>query len=405
VSLPKNDSEMERLELEKKIVEAKLDLEKLKKTFDSTWSIVPKLTERIEENDLSLDVITLGLTDIKNEISSLSSRIKQLEKSSEKRSKDYEERLQKIKMDITSLLTSLEESKLTQQNLMEDVENKMKSEIATLREIINRATSQVDLMQKNFDSLAGNVRALQKTVEMTDNSALLSQIDALNLKIVNLSVALEQLKTTIPDNSGLSRDVGVITNRIQNLQTNIMAIKDEMSEKEKRIILNEVELEKMKNSYSKSIEELEKKLKNFEENFVKASNIDLLANFSAEAKRKVNQIENAKTEIEKMQKSVEAMFYDFNKRILDISSLRPDLERLKKLVFDIIKRMEKPDKKEGAEKYIEKLNKRLEEAKGITKLPDKTVLDILERLKILEERISLLEMKEKSNDEVPIILE
>lgn len=405
MSLPKNDSEMERLELEKKIVEAKLDLEKLKKTFDSTWSIVPKLTERIEENDLSLDVITLGLTDIKNEISSLSSRIKQLEKSSEKRSKDYEERLQKIKMDITSLLTSLEESKLTQQNLMEDVENKMKSEIATLREIINRATSQVDLMQKNFDSLAGNVRALQKTVEMTDNSALLSQIDALNLKIVNLSVALEQLKTTIPDNSGLSRDVGVITNRIQNLQTNIMAIKDEMSEKEKRIILNEVELEKMKNSYSKSIEELEKKLKNFEENFVKASNIDLLANFSAEAKRKVNQIENAKTEIEKMQKSVEAMFYDFNKRILDISSLRPDLERLKKLVFDIIKRMEKPDKKEGAEKYIEKLNKRLEEAKGITKLPDKTVLDILERLKILEERISLLEMKEKSNDEVPIILE
>lgn len=380
---------MEKLELEKDIAELGLEVQGLKKRFDDVWGIVPQLKGRVEELELNEDVIILGLTDIKNEIATISSKLKEMEKKIPITFQSYDEGLQKIRNDLGAVTHSLEDIKT--------------SEIATLREIVERGNTQIDLMQKNLDGISANVRALEKMVNMADNSSILKQIDALNLKIVNLNVVLEQLKPTIPDTSGISKNLEILSAKLQTIESNIMSIKDDLAEKEKKILLDEVEIDKLKNMFNKSTEDIHNKLKDYEEKFIKAKNIDVIATFGIEARRKMAEIERARLEVEKTERSIQRTFYDFNKRVYDLASLRSEFERLKEIVFKIEKALTEKTKKTPT--YLEELNKKIEETKQRMMLPDKTLIDIIERLKLIEERLSLLEIRIKTEPPQPVIIE
>lgn len=391
LSKKEHELKIQKLELEKNLAEFGLEVEELKKRFDDAWGIVPQLKGRIEELEVNEDVIILGLTDIKSEIADISTRLKEMENRLSSTFHAYEERLQKIRGDVADATDSLKDIRT--------------SEISSLREIVEKCNAQIDLLQKNLDSISSNIRSLEKMVNMTDNSAILKQIDALNLKIVNLSVALEQLKPSIPDTSGISKDIEQLNGKMQTMQSHIMAIRDELAEKEKKLLLDEVEIDKLKNMHNRSMEDVQKKLKEYEEKFIRAKNLDVLATFGVEARRKMAEIERARFDVEKSEKNIQRMFYDFNKRAYEIASLRQEFEKLKETVFKLEKMLTEKPKASASTMYFDALNKKIDEAKQKMLLPDKTLMDIIERLKLIEERISLLEVKSRTEMEVPVIIE
>jgi chromosome segregation ATPase len=387
------------LEFEKRIAELGLTAEKLRKDFDDVWGIVPQLKGRVEDLETNTDVLILGVSDLKDQLSALSTELSNFKKAYEDDSKDYDGRLQSLKMDVGKTIAAIESAKASTESSMKALEENLEKDIEMLKEIINKAVAQVDLLQKNIDSTNSNVKALQKVVEMTDNSALLKQIDALNVKIVNLNVALEQLKNAIPDTSGLVKDISILNSKIQTVQMNVMDIKNELAEKEKRLALAEIEIDKTKNAAKNSFDGIYERLKEQEEKFIKAKNLDVLANFGLESKKRMKEIETAKIEIETMYKSMQKMSYDFNKKMYDFAFLKTEVEKLGKDVERMKTLIEKP-KKEG---YSAEFVKIIDDLKQKVSTPDKTLMEIFERIKIIEERLALLELSVKN--ETPAIIE
>ncbi|MEM5777770.1 MAG: hypothetical protein QXJ06_05015 [Candidatus Aenigmatarchaeota archaeon] len=386
------------LEFERRLAELGLETENLKKTFDDVWGIVPQLKGRVEDLEVNTDVLILGANDLKDQINALSDELKGFRKNYSEDSEEYNARLQNLKMDISKTLAAIENAKSSNESSLRTLEDNFEKNIGMLREIVNKAVAQVDLLQKNIDSTNANVKALQKVVEMADNTTLMKQIDALNLKIVNLNVFLEQLKNSIPDTSGLVKDISILNSKIQTVQMNVMDIKNELAEKEKRLALSEIEIEKIKNSTKVSIDNMFEKLKEQDEKFIKAKNLDVLANFGLESKKRMKEIETAKIEIEAMYKAMQKMNYEFNKKMYDLAFLKAEFEKLKADIDKVKMLVEKP------KKVIQIDNSKIiEELRSRVAVPDKTLVEILERIKIIEERLALLELSNKT--EAPAILE
>jgi chromosome segregation ATPase len=387
------------LEFEKRIAELGLATEKLRKDFDDVWGIVPQLKGRVEDLETNTDVLILGVSDLKDQLSNLSKELANFRKIYEDDNKAYDGRLQSLKMDVGKAIAAVESAKASTESSMKVLEENLEKDVEMLREIINKAVAQVDLLQKNIDTTNSNVKALQKVVEMTDNSALLKQIDALNVKIVNLNVALEQLKNAIPDTSGLAKDISILNSKIQTVQMNVMDMKNELAEKEKRLALAEIEIDKAKNAAKNSFDNIYERLKEQEEKFIKAKNLDVLANFGLESKKRMKEIETAKIEIEAMYKSMQKMSYDFNKKMYDFAFLKAEVEKLRQEIEKIKTLAERP-KKEG---YPVEFVKLIDDLKQKVATPDKTLLEIFERIKMIEEKLALLELSAKS--ETPAIIE
>ena len=386
------------LEFERRIAELSLATEKLRKDFDDVWGIVPQLKGRVEDLETNVDVLILGVTDLKEQLSSLSKELSSFKKAYEDNSKEYDGKLQSLKMDVGKTIAAIESAKASTESSMKVLEENLEKDIEMLKEIINKAVAQVDLLQKNIDSTNSNVKALQKVVEMTDNSALLKQIDALNVKIVNLNVALEQLKNAIPDTSGLAKDISILNSKVQTIQMNVMDIKNELAEKEKRLALAEIEIDKAKNAAKSSFDNIYERLKEQEEKFIKAKNLDVLANFGLESKKRMKEIETAKMEVEAMYKAMQKMSYDFNRKTYDLAFLKAEVEKMKQDIDRIKTLLERPKKE-----YPVEFSKLIDELKQKIATPDKTLLEILERIKLIEERLALLELSAKS--ETPAIIE
>ena len=387
------------LEFERRIAELGLATEKLRKDFDDVWSIVPQLKGRVEDLETNVDVLILGVTDLKDQLSLLSKEVSEFKKAYENDSKEYDGRLQGLKMDVAKTIAAIDNAKASAESGMKVLEENLEKEMEMLKEIINKAVAQVELLQKNIDSTNSNVKALQRVVEMTDNSVLLKQIDALNVKIVNLNVALEQLKNAIPDTSGLAKDISILNSKIQTVQMNVMDIKNELAEKEKRLTLAEIEIDKAKNAAKSSFDDVYERLKEQEEKFIKAKNLDVLANFGLEAKKRMKEIETAKVEIEAMYKSMQKMSYDFNKKMYDLAFLKAEVERLRQDIEKMKTLIERPKK----ESYPVEIGKLIDELRQKVATPDKTLLEIFERIKLIEERLALLELSAKT--ETPAIIE
>ncbi len=386
------------LEFERRIAEIGLEVENIKKVFDDTWSIVPQLKGRVEDLEINTDVLILGVNDIKDQLSSLSSELDSFKKSYYNDNNQVNERLQSLKMDIGKTLAAIENVKSVNESSVKQLEDDFEKQVGMLREIINKAVAQVELLQKNIDSTNSNVKALQKVVEMTDNTALMKQIDALNVKIVNLNVALEQLKNSIPDTSGLAKDISILNSKIQTVQMNVMDVKNELAEKEKRLALSEIEIDKMKSSTKTSIDNLFEKLKEQDEKFIKAKNLDVLASFGLESKKRMKEIENAKIEVEAMYKAMQKLSYEMNKKMYDLAFLKAEMEKVKEEIMRL-KEVSTKSKKD----VLPDMSKIIDDMRQRIAMPDKTLVEILERIKLIEERLSLLELSAK--EESPAILE
>ncbi|MFH8092476.1 MAG: hypothetical protein QXM38_00865 [Candidatus Aenigmatarchaeota archaeon] len=397
MSASREETKTKILEFERRIAELGLEIEKIKKDFNDVWGIVPYVKGRVEDLEINVDVIILGLSDLKDQISSISGELNSFKKTFFENVEEYNNRLQALKMDLNRIVATIENNKLSNESNLKAMNEDFQKRIDVLKEVIDKCLAQIDLMQKNIDSINGNVKALQKVIEMTDNSALVKQIDVLNSKIVNLNVALEQVKNSIPDNSGLARDISILNSKIQTVQMNLMDVKNDLAEKEKRIALNEIEIEKIKGSTKTSIEEINEKIKEQDEKFIKAKNLDVLATFGLEAKKRINEMEKMKMDTEVMYKSMQKMSYEMNKRMYDFALLKNEFEKIKKDVENLRVLIEKPK----VEQYD--MGKFLEELKNKIAVTDKTLLEIIEKMKKLEERLALLEISRKT--EIPAILE
>jgi len=398
-SIKEQELKTKVLEFERRIAELGLATEKLRKDFDDVWGIVPQLKGRVEDLETNTDVLILGASDLKDQLSNLSKELANFRKIYEDDSNAFDGRLQSLKMDVGKTIAAVESAKASTESSMKVLEDNLEKDIEMLREIINKAVAQVDLLQKNIDSINSNVKALQKVVEMTDNSALLKQIDALNVKIVNLNVALEQLKNSIPDTSDLAKDISILNSKIQTVQMNVMDMKNELAEKEKRLALAEIEIDKAKNAAKNSFDNIYERLKEQEEKFIKAKNLDVLANFGLESKKRMKEIETAKIEIEAMYKSMQKTSYDFNKKMYDFAFLKAEVEKLRQDIDKMKALIERPKK----EVYPVEFGKIIDDLKQKVGAPDKTLLEIFERIKLIEERLALLELSAKT--ETPAVIE
>jgi len=386
------------LEFERRLAELGLETENLKKVFNDVWGVVPQLKGRVEDLEINTDVLVLGVSDLKDQLSSLSEELKNFRKDYAEDSEEYNARLQSLKMDVSKTLAAIDNVKSSAESSIKSVEDNLEKDIGMLREMIDKAVAQVDLLQKNIDSTNANVKALQKVVEMTDNSALMKQMDALNLKIVNLNVALEQLKNSIPDTSGLVKDISMLNSKMQTMQMNLMDVKNELAEKEKRLALSEIEIDKIKSSTKASIDNMFEKIKEQDEKFIKAKNLDVLASFGLESKKRMKEIETAKIEIEAMYKAMQKMSYDMNKKMYDLAFLKAEFDKVKEDIAKLKSIAERPSK--TAQPDVSKL---VDDLRARIATPDKTLIEILERIKLIEERLSLLEMSAKT--EAPAIIE
>ncbi|MEM5878140.1 MAG: hypothetical protein QXF12_04655, partial [Candidatus Aenigmatarchaeota archaeon] len=288
---------------------------------------------------------------------------------------------------------------ISYESLLKSTEDKIESDVNILRETINKTSGQVDLLQKNIDSMAANVKSLQKVVEMTDNTALMKQIDGLNLKIVNLNVALEQLKSAIPDTSVLSKDISTLSGKIQNMQMNLMDVKNDLAEKEKRLTLSEVEIEKIRTATRNTLDQINERLKEQEEKFIKAKNLDVLATFGVEARKRTKEIESAKLQVEAMFKSMQKMYYEFNRKMYELASLRAEVIKLKEDVGKLKFSLEKTRKDDSMESFAHLI----EDTRKAMATPDKALVDIMERIKLIEERIALMNVS--NNNRTPVVIE
>ncbi|MEM0473475.1 MAG: hypothetical protein QXF88_02025 [Candidatus Aenigmatarchaeota archaeon] len=381
------------------MAELSLDTEKLKRDFDDVWGIVPHIKGKVEDIELNTDVLILGVNDLKDGLSELSDRERDIENKFKESSKENADKFQTLKADIGKLTAAIESSRTTYESLLKSTEDKIESDVNILRETINKTSGQVDLLQKNIDSMAANVKSLQKVVEMTDNTALMKQIDGLNLKIVNLNVALEQLKAAIPDTSVLSKDISTLSGKIQNMQMNLMDVKNDLAEKEKRLTLSEVEIEKIRTATRNTLDQINERLKEQEEKFIKAKNLDVLATFGVEARKRTKEIESAKLQVEAMFKSMQKMYYEFNRKMYELASLRAEVIKLKEDVGKLKFSLEKTRKDDSMESFAHLI----EDTRKAMATPDKALVDIMERIKLIEERIALMNVS--NNNRTPVVIE
>ncbi|MBU5690279.1 MAG: hypothetical protein QXM68_00055 [Candidatus Aenigmatarchaeota archaeon] len=381
------------------MAELSLDTEKLRRDFDDVWGVVPHIKGKVEDIELNTDVLILGVNDIKDQIKELSERERDIEKNFKDASNDYSDRFQTIRADIGKLTATVESNRQTYESLLKSTEDKVEKEVNMLRDIINKTSSQVELLQKNIDSMAANVKSLQKVVEMTDNNALLKQVDALNLKIVNLNVALEQLRGAMPDTSSLANDINLLNGKIQNIQMNVMDVKNDLAEKEKRLTLSEVEIEKIKTASRNSFDQINERLKEQEEKFIKAKNLDVLATFGVEARKRTKEIESAKLQVEAMFKSMQKMYYEFNRKMYELASLRTEVIKIKEELGKLKFAAEKPRK----DSQMDAFTQLIEETRKSIAIPDKSLVDILERIKLIEEKIALMDVSGKMK--TPVVIE
>ncbi|MCS7135228.1 MAG: hypothetical protein NZ893_02195, partial [Candidatus Aenigmarchaeota archaeon] len=109
------------------------------------------------------------------------------------------------------------------------------------------------------------------------------------------------------------------------------------------------------------------------------------------------EIDKAKLEIETMYRVIQKTNYEWSKKSQDLLFLKSELEKLKGEMDKIKLLIEKPKTTTEFES-----NRIIEELKSKLLTPDKNLLELLERIKVLEERISLLELSFK---ESPAVIE
>jgi hypothetical protein len=242
---------------------------------------------------------------------------------------------------------------------------------------------------------------------MVDTSSVSAQFDAVSTKVMNLSVELEKIKGSIPDGVVINREINMLSGRLQNVYNNLMTLRTDLGEKEKRILLDEVEIDKLKNSQSKLLEEADAKIKKFENVVSRTKNLDVIASIGKEGRMQLMKMENMKSEVERLEKRVERFFYEMNKRTYDTVSLKPELERIKAKVYDMDKKMEerinKPIEGKKVSRYLESMGRKIADQRR--SIPDQTLVDIMDRIKLIEERISLLELRSKNAESRPVIIE
>lgn len=410
----KDEIKLDRLKNEKRFADLELNVGNLNNKFKDIWKMLPDLKEKTERFEDMINVLILGTKDFKGNISDLNSQVNNLENKIEKLPdefrkslEEYNTQIQSIKKDINDLLADLGKLKKSEEKSLKEIEDKLMKNIETLREIGDKNKAEIELIHKNVDSLNISIRSFQKVLDMIDINSLTTQFDAINMKITNLNVELEKIKGSIPDGAVIDKEINVLSNKLQNIYNNLMVLRTDLGEKEKRILLDEVEIDKLKSSQGKLLEEAEAKIKKFEDIISSTRNLDVIASYGKEARKQLMEMESMKTEVEKLGKRVERMFFEINKRTYDTASLKPELERIKAKVYDMERKIEesirKPASREEISQYLEALESRLAEQRK--SIPDKTLMNILERIKLIEERISLLELRSKGTEVNPVIIE
>ncbi|MCD6402897.1 MAG: hypothetical protein J7K98_01050 [Candidatus Aenigmarchaeota archaeon] len=430
----KDEFKIKHLQLEKRLTEVDLNLAKLKEFLkELKIEEVKGLAKRLEElEDISM-VLNLALGEIKSKVGKI-------------------DEIDGLKSEVSSVEERLDK---LEKNLQDTVQRVL----SVLKEDVEKTRGRMEEVSKIVADLANRVSSLKKDLEILDIDVYMKQIEEINDKMARLETEIERLKS-VETPEVIKKDLENLRLLVQNLSTKVLErdvkLKDletsvnvlrakieemdfinrinrittSIKENEKRILVLDLRLNELKESMRKLMESVEERYKGMERIVKGARHIGLIQSLSKDMEEKLRTVENLKADIEEIASGTEKVFYEINKKLLEVQQVKDEQKRIYAYLDELKKRLEKPlqpsipaelvNRIQKVERDIEEIRhllsflksqqmplqkiqelenriSRIENSRGIDMSP------LLERIRQLEEKISVLESEIGSPK--PIVIE
>lgn len=359
---PSKKVQLKLLENDKRFADLELNLGKLEDKFNDVWETIPDIDSRSQHIEDLLNIINLGLINFKEKSDKMGNRVSELEKfpgKIEQDLKSYSEKMRKLDEGLNQFSAKVQALNTVKDDMSKNIREDILPDITVLKSSIERNRASVEQMRTEVENFKSMIRSFQQTLQLLDINSVIQQFDNFNVRIANTQAEVDTIKDSIPSREIYDNDIEIMRNKIQDLGSNVIdtntklkefdsrlqiitdklsktniigrfnEVRKEIKSIEKLIYSNENKINNLDKNFQKRDEVLGNKLINIEKLTKKAEHLGFIESIREEVQEHAENLEETKTEIEKLASKTEKIYYDMNKKISNFGTMEKEIDKLK----------------------------------------------------------------------------